>query len=122
MVAVHTRLLLNSSSTPCPKFFLKSSLFTDEIIRGLLRSSLETATVDENGWRDVGSGPGSDAGDFINWHTFTDAAAAVVTDVRRIRQHPLVPASIPIYGYVYDVKTGRLDEVTAATKIGAAAD
>jgi carbonic anhydrase len=98
------------------------ALFTDEIIRGLLRSSLETATVDENGWRDTGSGPGSDAGDFVNWHTFTDAAAAVVSDVRRIRQHPLVPDSIPLYGYVYDVKTGRLNEVSEAAKIGAAAD
>ena len=27
-------------------------------------------------------------------------------DVSRIRAHPLVPARIPIYGYVYDVTTG----------------
>ena len=58
----------------------------------------------------------------VNWHTFTDAAAAVVRDVRHIRLHPLVPGSIPIYGYVYDVKTGRLNEASEATKIGAAAD
>jgi hypothetical protein len=30
---------------------------------------------------------------------------------RRIRDHPLVPSSIPIYEYVYDVHTGRLLEV-----------
>jgi len=40
--------------------------------------------------------------------------------VRRIREHPLVPKSIPIYGYVYDVRTGRLDEVKAATEAGSA--
>ena len=28
-------------------------------------------------------------------------------DVRRIREHPLVPANVPIRGYIYDVKTGR---------------
>jgi carbonic anhydrase len=29
-----------------------------------------------------------------------------------------VPKSIPIYGYIYDVKTGKLNEVTAATAAG----
>ncbi len=33
--------------------------FTDEIMRRLLASSLETSTVDESGWRDHGAGPGS---------------------------------------------------------------
>ena len=35
--------------------------------------------------------------------------------------HPLVPGDIPIYGYIYDVKTGRLVEVPEATRAGAAA-
>src|SRR6478672_2093348 len=42
------------------------ALFTDSIIRGLLKSSLETAEVGSEGWKDIGQGPGSDAGDFIN--------------------------------------------------------
>ena len=33
--------------------------------------------------------------------------------MKRIRSHPLVPGRIPIYGYVYDVKTGKLVEVPA---------
>ena len=41
-------------------------------------------------------------------------------DVTRIRNHPLVPGRIPIYGYIYDVKTGRLVEVPEATTAGAA--
>jgi len=40
--------------------------------------------------------------------------------VERIRTHPLVPKNIPIYGYLYDVKTGRLIEVAAATVVGKA--
>jgi carbonic anhydrase len=31
-----------------------------------------------------------------------------------------VPASIPIYGYIYDVTNGRLFEVPEATKAGQA--
>jgi carbonic anhydrase len=95
--------------------------FTDDTIRGLLASSLETAILEETGWRDVGSGPGSTAGNFIAWLTFTDLAGSVVEDVQRIRSHPLVPANIPIYGYIYDVKTGKLIEVTEATAAGRAA-
>jgi carbonic anhydrase len=96
-------------------------LFTNEIMRGLLSKSLETATIDANGWRDVGTGPGSGEGEFINFLTIGDLEQSVVDDVRRIRSHPLVPASIPISGFVYDVKTGRLNEVAEASRIGAAA-
>jgi carbonic anhydrase len=96
-------------------------LFTDEIMRGLLANSLETATIDAEGWKDVGAGPGSTAGNFISWLTFKDLAGSVVEDVARIRSHPLVPAGIPIYGYIYDVKSGRLIEVPAATAAGKAA-
>jgi carbonic anhydrase len=94
------------------------ALFTDTIIRGLLKSSLETAQMGEGGWKDVGQGLGSDEGDFINWLAFTDETSSVITDVTRIRNHPLVPRSIPVYGYVYDVRSGKLIEVPAATKAG----
>lgn len=45
----------------------------------------------------------------------------MIEDVQRIRTHPLVPTAIPIYGYIYDVRTGRLLEVPEATAIGRAA-
>jgi carbonic anhydrase len=96
------------------------ALFSDAIIRDLLSKSLETAVIDQDGWRDVGAGPGSDAGEFIDWLAFKDSASAVVTDVRRIRGHPLIPGRIPIHGFVYEVKTGKLIEVPEATEIGAA--
>ena len=50
-----------------------------------------------------------------------DLAGSVVEDVVRIRNHPLVPKNIPIYGYIYDVKNGLLAEVYEATKAGQAA-
>ena len=94
--------------------------FTDEVIRGLLASSLDTAALDANGFHDVGEGPGSAEASYIDWLTISDNARSVVEDVTRIRQHPLVPSRIPIYGYIYDVTTGRLVEVPEATKAGRA--
>jgi carbonic anhydrase len=94
--------------------------FTDAIMRDLLASSLKTAQADSSGWHDSGEGPGSAEGAYINWLTIGDQAESVLEDVRRIRQHPLVPRDIPIYGYVYDVKSGRLLEIPAATEAGKA--
>jgi carbonic anhydrase len=93
-------------------------LFTDEIIRDLLASSLETASHDGSQWNDVGKGPGSRQGDYIDWLTIREQGQSVATDVERIRTHPLVPRQIPIYGYIYQVETGRLIEVPQATAIG----
>ncbi len=95
-------------------------LFTDDIISGLLEQSLDTATIDENGWRDVGTSKGSTAGRYVKWHTIAHREKSVVEDVERIRNHPLVPHDIPIYGYIYDVRSGRLIEVKEATQVGIA--
>jgi carbonic anhydrase len=95
--------------------------FTDEVMRGLLASSLETAALGADGFYDVGAGPGSAEAKYVDWLTISDNAQSVVEDVARIRSHPLVPANIPIYGYIYDVTTGRLNEVAEATKAGQAA-
>ena len=93
-------------------------LFTDEIIRGLLTSSLKTASYDGKTWKDAGPGPGSRHGDFIDWLTIREQAASVALDVERIRNHPLVPRDIPIYGYIYQVESGRLVEVPQASLVG----
>jgi len=94
--------------------------FTNEVMRGLLASSLETAELTAQGFRDVGRGPGSRAGEFVEWLTIKDARQAVLDDVQRVRTHPLVPKSIPVYGFIYDVKTGKLTEVEGARAVGAA--
>src|SRR3979490_3399488 len=93
-------------------------LFTNDDMRNLLASSLKTASLDQSGWRDSGDGPGSAEGNYINWLTFSDNAKSVVEDVMRIRNHPLVPNDIPIYGYIYDVKSGKLVEVPKAMTAG----
>jgi carbonic anhydrase len=68
----------------------------------------------------VGSGGGSDAAEYIEWLTFTDLKQSVIHDVARIRTHPLVPTRIPIYGYIYDMRSGKLIEVPEATEAGKA--
>jgi carbonic anhydrase len=94
--------------------------FSDEIMRHLLGKSLKTASIDADGWHDTGAGPGSQEGMFIDWLTIKEQTESVCTDVTRIRNHPLVPREIPVYGYIYDVKSGKLVEVPEATKIGKA--
>ena len=95
--------------------------FTNEVIGRLLANSLETAALGEEGFYDVGSGGGSAEGKYINFLTIADQHGSIVEDVQRIRNHPLVPKSIPVYGYLYDVKSGRLIEVEKATEVGKAA-
>jgi carbonic anhydrase len=92
--------------------------FTDEVMRGLVASSLATAPLCPDGFTDVGRGPGSREADYVDWLTIADRARSVVDDVARIRAHPLVPGRIPIHGFLYDVGTGRLEEVPEATTAG----
>ena len=96
-------------------------LFADEVIADLLDDDLGTASFDGKTWSNPHHHGGHAAGHFIKWHTIKSQEASVAQDVRRIREHPLVPKSIPIYGYVYDVRTGRLNEVKAASEAGVAA-
>ncbi|MCA1692918.1 MAG: beta-class carbonic anhydrase [Acidimicrobiales bacterium] len=56
---------------------------------------------------------GEEAG-AIDFLTFSDNEASVREDVDRIRQHPLIPDDIPVSGYIYDVTSGRLEEVVSA--------
>ncbi|MGH8556869.1 MAG: carbonic anhydrase, partial [Methylococcales bacterium] len=83
----------------------------DDIMRGLLASSLKTASIDASGWHDSGEGPGSAEAKYIDWLTIKDQVTSIREDVARIKSHPLVPANIPVYGYLYDVKTGKLNNV-----------
>lgn len=92
--------------------------FTSEIMSNLLASSLKTSSVDASGWHDGGEGAGTTEGKYIQWLTFDDLAQSVTEDVKRIRSSPMVPPEIPIYGYIYDCKSGKLIEVPEATAAG----
>jgi carbonic anhydrase len=96
------------------------TLFTDEIMRSLLSKSLSTASVDENGWKNVTEEGGSKEANNISFLTITDQAESIIEDVNRIKNHPLVPSYIPVYGYIYDVKSGKLIEIPEATLVGRA--
>jgi carbonic anhydrase len=95
--------------------------FTNDVMRGLLASSLETAQLTSSGFRDIGKSPGSRAGEYVEWLTIADQKQAVIDDVERIRNHPLVPRNIPINGLIYDVHSGKLLEVEGAKAAGKAA-
>lgn len=86
--------------------------FDDQVMGNLLASSLEPAKLEDYGWVDVGSSGGTSEGRFANWLTFKNETESVIEDVKRIRNNPMVPSSIPIYGYVYDCGSGKLLEVS----------
>ena len=94
--------------------------FNNEIMGNLLAGSLKTASVDASGWHDSNSGGGTNDGKYIQWLTFTDQEKSVIEDVQRIRNNSMVPNDIPIYGYIYNTKTGALEEVKQATEAGKA--
>ncbi len=94
--------------------------FNNETMGSLLESSLKTSNVDASGWHDGGDGPGTTDGKFVQWLTISDQTKSVTEDVKRIRSNSMVPSAIPIYGYLYDCKSGKLVEVPEATKAGKA--
>lgn len=94
--------------------------FDDKTMGDLLAGSLATAALTADGFANTSEPGGSTEGRFVKWHTISDMDASVVEDVARIRSHPLVNPEIPIFGYVYDVKTGRMNEVKDASHIGRA--
>ena len=67
--------------------------FTNDQIRGKLRDEL-----------------GAEAA-HVDFQPFPDAGERVAASVRRIRESNLVPDDYRVTGFVYDVKTGRIDEV-----------
>jgi carbonic anhydrase len=48
----------------------------------------------------------------INFNAFGDLEENVRTQVERIKTNPFIPKSIPVTGFVYDVKSGKLNRVT----------
>jgi carbonic anhydrase len=53
-------------------------------------------------------------GSVIDFLPFSDLDESVRQDVATIRPSPLIPDDIPVTGFVYDVRTGKLREVQPA--------
>jgi carbonic anhydrase len=57
---------------------------------------------------------GNSAGQDASWQTFSmvsDQRAALRDDVHKVRAHPLIPDTVLVGGFVYDVDTGLLEQV-----------
>ena len=70
------------------------------------KCAMASSTLDELRRR-VGESAGQDA----SWQSFgvvEDQDAALADDVRMVRSHPLIPESVEIGGFLYDVDTGLL--------------
>ncbi len=47
----------------------------------------------------------------LPFHAFDNLEENVRAQIRKVKSHPWIPKDIPVRGFVYDVKTGRLQEV-----------
>jgi carbonic anhydrase len=54
---------------------------------------------------------GTIASEPAHFYAFDDLEANVREQIQRVKSHPWIPKHIPVRGFVYDVKTGRLKEV-----------
>jgi carbonic anhydrase len=73
------------------------------------RCAMSSSTLEEVRER-VGASAGQDA----SWQTFsmvTDQEAALRDDLHKLRAHPLIPDTVAVGGFVYDVDTGLLNQV-----------
>jgi carbonic anhydrase len=59
--------------------------------------------------RRVGASAGQDAS-WQTFHTIDDQLATLAEDVRKVQAHPLVPDSVEVGGFLYDVDTGLIDQ------------
>jgi carbonic anhydrase len=57
---------------------------------------------------------GASAGQDVSWQTFSmvpDQLAALRDDIHKVTAHPLIPDTVKVGGFIYDVDTGLLDPV-----------
>ncbi len=70
--------------------------FTDEKLRKNLLKKTHTTTVAP-----------------LLFHSFSDIWENVRQQMQKVQSHPWIPTDVPVRGFVYDVKTGSLEEVFA---------
>jgi carbonic anhydrase len=67
-----------------------------------------TASTEQQLHEKIGASSGQDA-TWQPFHVVEDQLADLTEDVRKIRSHPLIPDTVKVAGFVYDVDTGLLD-------------
>jgi carbonic anhydrase len=58
----------------------------------------------------VGESAGQDAS-WQQFHVISDQLAALHEDVQKVRSHPLIPETVKVGGFLYDVDTGALTQI-----------
>ena len=64
-----------------------------------------------NSEADIQDKIGAAVGHDVSWHAFhviPDQRRSLADDVRKVRAHPLIPESVKVGGFIYDVDTGLL--------------
>jgi carbonic anhydrase len=64
---------------------------------------------------ELGAQAGAEAAG-IDFLPFADVEQSVRDDVAELRASPLLPRQVPVRGFVYDVRSGRITEVDAAPR------
>lgn len=49
----------------------------------------------------------------VHFHAFSSLEDNVREQIQKVKSHPWIPGHIPVRGFIYDVKTGKLNEVSA---------
>lgn len=57
----------------------------------------------------VGESAGQDAS-WQQFHVIADQVASLEEDVQKVRSHPLIPDTVKVGGFLYDVDTGLIDQ------------
>ena len=73
------------------------------------RCAMASSTLEELRER-VSASAGQDA----SWQSFgvvPDQRGALLDDVRRVRSHPLIPETVEVGGFMYDVDSGLIDQL-----------
>jgi len=89
LLGTHEFMIINH--TDCGMLSLKD----EELLRNLEKST-GTATV----------APAC-------FHTFSNLEENVRKQIEKIKSHPWIPNHTPVRGFIYDVRTGRLNEVSS---------
>ena len=70
--------------------------------------------VASNSEEEIAARVSESAGTDASWHRFhvvEDQKRTLEMDVRKVRSHPLIPESVLVGGFIYDVDSGLLDRV-----------
>jgi hypothetical protein len=95
------------------------SLRTEGTRRGDLRSGGMLTFKDADFRARLRQQTGAAAVGPAHFYAFSDPEENVWEQIQRIKSHPWIPKHIPVRGFIYDVRSGRLREVRIATDTNA---